>query len=60
MQEVAQVYFAQRPPSALLFQSKVPLAFAESKYQKLLSWSDTVNTDMSRGIHNTDHVVILQ
>lgn len=39
---------------------RVPPAFAESKYQKLLAWADTLSPDMELGEHSFSHVFVLQ
>lgn len=39
---------------------RVPLAFAEAKYQKLLAWMDTIDDGMARNDHCPSHVVIFQ
>ena len=38
----------------------VPLAFALSKYQKLLTWADSLSQSMARGEHSPAHVVVFQ
>ena len=42
MQEVVAVYFAQ--PSGIV---RIPLAFVEAKYQKILSLTDSLPEEMS-------------
>jgi hypothetical protein len=39
---------------------RVPLAFAESKYKKLLSWADTLGPEMHRSDHSPSHVYFFQ
>jgi hypothetical protein len=39
---------------------RVPLAYAESKYQSLLNWSDTLLPDMLNGEHSPSHVLFFQ
>ena len=39
---------------------RVSLAFAESKYQKLLAWADTILPQMLRGEHNSSHTLFFQ
>ena len=56
-QEVAVVYVTHSDRS---ISHRVPLAFAEAKYQKLLSWMDSVKADMVRGDHSPAHVVMFQ
>ena len=57
IQEIQATYFGgDKFPLA----EKVSLAFAEAKYQKLLSWADTLSTEVARGNHSSAHVFILQ
>ncbi|KAG6004552.1 hypothetical protein E4U21_000936 [Claviceps maximensis] len=55
MQEVFAVYnkLDSRP-----LRERVSLAFAEAKYQKLLAWSDNVESSVSREEHSPGHVLI--
>lgn len=39
---------------------RVPLAFAEAKYQRLLAWTDTLAMGMARGEYSPAHVLIFQ
>lgn len=39
---------------------KVPLSFAEEKYQKLLSWADTLTQELARNEESPAHVRIFQ
>lgn len=57
MQEVAVVYFA-RVETPLL--SRVSVAFAESKYQKLLNWSDSLMSQMVDWGRPTASMLLLQ
>ncbi|OAQ65032.1 nitrate assimilation regulatory protein nirA [Pochonia chlamydosporia 170] len=54
-QEIAVVYLGlhDRPLS-----QRVPLAFAEAKYQKLLTWADTMLEGATRGHYTPAHVSI--
>ncbi|KAI1841232.1 hypothetical protein JX266_012544 [Neoarthrinium moseri] len=56
VQEVAVVYVKRDDarPSPV----RVPLAFAEAKYQKLLAWSNTLQAEVVRGEHTPAHVMI--
>jgi hypothetical protein len=56
-QEVAVFYFGsdKRP-----VYEKIPLAFAEAKYQKLLAWADTIAEGMIQREHSAGHVLIFQ
>ncbi|CAG7557446.1 unnamed protein product [Fusarium equiseti] len=56
VQEVAAVYSLYRPAS----DGALPLSFVESRYQKLLRWSDTLDEDLVRGEHNYNQVLVLQ
>ncbi|KAG5971061.1 hypothetical protein E4U55_001322 [Claviceps digitariae] len=58
MQEVFAVYNNRLDPRPL--RERVSLAFAEAKYQKLLAWSDSVESSVSRGEHSSGHVLIFQ
>lgn len=55
--EVASVYFAR---GVAPLKDRVPLAFAESRYQKLLGWADQLAPEMARGGHSTAHVILFQ
>ena len=55
--EVASVFFVNGAPP---LKDRVPLAFAESKYQKLLDLADQLAPEMARGDHNADHVLLFQ
>lgn len=57
VQEVQAVYLAR---DILPLYEKVPLAFAEAKFQKLLSWTDTLGKDMSREEYSQIHVANFQ
>jgi hypothetical protein len=39
---------------------KVPLSFAEEKYQKLFSLADTLSKELARNEHSPAHVRIFQ
>jgi hypothetical protein len=39
---------------------RVPLSFAESKYQSLLDWSDTLLPNMFHSEHSPTHVLFFQ
>ncbi|KAL0935486.1 N-terminal fungal transcription regulatory domain-containing protein (zinc finger protein) [Colletotrichum truncatum] len=54
-QEVGMMYFV---PSDTPLKDRVPLSFAEAKYQKLLSWMDTLKSDMAREQNSPDHLVM--
>jgi len=55
MQEVLVAYLAQTDSSVT---ARVPLAFAESKYRRLLSWADTLREDMARGEQGLGQILI--
>ncbi|KAG5933156.1 hypothetical protein E4U53_001076, partial [Claviceps sorghi] len=55
LQEVFVVYNRLDPRP---LRERVSLAFAEAKYQKLLTWSDTVDSSVSRGDCSPGHVLI--
>lgn len=55
--EVASVYFI---PGGAPVKDRVPLAFAESRYQRLLRWSDSLAPSMARGDHSVAHVILFQ
>ncbi|OAQ87559.1 nitrate assimilation regulatory protein nirA [Purpureocillium lilacinum] len=55
VQEVAVVYFKHDKRS---LSQRVPLAFAEAKYQRLLAWTDTLAMGMARGEYSPAHVLI--
>ena len=54
---VSEVLFIYRNTEAPQANS---LAFAESKFYKLLSWAENLHVSMVRGEHNPAHVVVLQ
>ncbi|KAH8658318.1 hypothetical protein BX600DRAFT_514817 [Xylariales sp. PMI_506] len=56
MQEIGVVYFAHRS-SPTSSPAKVPLSFAESKYQKLLEFASSLTEGMARRDHIPDHIV---
>lgn len=57
IQEIESIYtLTDRTPLA----DRVTLAFAESKYQELLAWADTVLPHMLRGEQNSSHVLFFQ
>jgi hypothetical protein len=55
--EVANLYFAA---SGVPVADRVPLSFAEAKYQKLLHWANSLESEMSRGQGNPNHVILFQ
>jgi len=55
--EVAMVYVSDDPRPIV---ERVPLAFAEAKYQRLLHWADSLQPPMVRGEQNDHHVLDLQ
>jgi hypothetical protein len=57
VQQVLAMYNAPRDGSLA---EKVPLAFAEEKYQKLLSWADSLARELERKSHSLLHVLIFQ
>jgi hypothetical protein len=57
VQEVALVYSAnERIP---IF-NRVPIAFAEAKYQKMLAWADSLGKDMAWNKDSNEHVFLFQ
>ncbi|KAI9158884.1 Acetyl-coenzyme A transferase nodX [Paramyrothecium foliicola] len=53
VQELDHVYSLKRPvPLA----QRIPLAFAEAKYQKLLAWADEFHSSMHRDERSVSHV----
>jgi hypothetical protein len=56
-QEVAMVYSA---PGSSPITERVPLTFAESRYQMLLDWADTLGSEMTRGSDSTAHAIMFQ
>jgi hypothetical protein len=56
-QEMAVLYLGQDERTLA---ERVPLAFAESKYQKLLAWTNTVAESMALNDHSPAHVMIFQ
>lgn len=57
IQEINTKYtLAEETPIA----NRVPLSYAESKYQKLLDWSDSLLPDMLTGEHSPPHVLFFQ
>jgi hypothetical protein len=56
-QEIATVYTVREKES---LQDRVSLAFAESKYQKLLAWADSLDTNMLRNELNSAPVLFFQ
>lgn len=56
-QEVATVYFADRASPIC---DRVPVAFAEAKYQSLLAWMDSLGTETMRMDDSPAHVVMFQ
>lgn len=57
VQEVLAMYNIPRDESLA---EKVSLAFAEQKYQKLLSWADSLARELERNSHSLLHVYIFQ
>lgn len=57
VQEAAAVYIDRKNNS---IRSNISLAFAESKYQQLLAWTDTFAGDMACGLLSPTHVLIFQ
>lgn len=57
VQKVAAVYFARNGTSLI---QRVSLAFAESKYQKLLDWADALRAEMARNELSPEHVILFQ
>lgn len=55
IKEVMTVYLAQADGSVM---ARVPLAFAESKYRRLLSWADTLAKDLARGKQGLGHIMV--
>lgn len=49
-QEIAAVYFVNRQKPLV---EQVSLAFAESKYTKLLEWAATLRPELKRREHNS-------
>jgi hypothetical protein len=39
---------------------RLPLSYTESKYQRLLDWSDFLLPDMLHGEHSPTHVLFFQ
>lgn len=56
-QEIAAVYFAQE---GIPIAERVPLAFAEAKYHKLLVWADSVSQEIERGASTSNHMIFFQ
>lgn len=57
VEEVAVVYSANdRVP---IF-DRVPIAFAEAKYQKMLAWADSMDKDMAWNKDSHEHVFLFQ
>ncbi|KAF5628904.1 conidial development fluffy [Fusarium sp. NRRL 52700] len=55
IQEVAVVYsIVDRTPVV----DRVPIAFAEAKYQKLLSWADSLGKDMVWNQNSQEHLML--
>ena len=50
MQEIAAIYFINRDKPLV---ERVSLAFAESKYHKLLNWVATLRPELKRREQNT-------
>ncbi|KAJ4263497.1 hypothetical protein NW762_006316 [Fusarium torreyae] len=57
VQEVAVVYNATDGVPIL---HRVPLAFAEAKYQKVLAWADSLDKDMAWDQNSNEHVMLFQ
>ncbi|EXA28888.1 hypothetical protein FOVG_19546 [Fusarium oxysporum f. sp. pisi HDV247] len=55
VQEV--LIFYNIPPTTAPVE-RTPLSFAEQKYQKLLSWADTLSSELARNSHRPLHVYI--
>ena len=56
-QEVLSVYSNNDGTSRT---DQVPLAFAESKYQQLLAWADTLSREMKQSDQPPTHVLYFQ
>lgn len=57
VQEVLALYNIS---SNVSLPGRVPLSFAEEKYQKLLDWADTLTRDLARNKFGLGHVYIFQ
>jgi hypothetical protein len=57
IQEIHTLYILTDNTS---LENRVPLSFAESKYQSLLAWSDTLLPDMINGENSSVHVLFFQ
>jgi hypothetical protein len=57
IQEINTLYILTDNTS---LEKRVPLSFAESKYQSLLAWSDTLLPDMINGENSSVHVLFFQ
>lgn len=57
VEEIAAVYSAnERIP---IF-NRVPIAFAEAKYQKMLHWADSLSKDMAWNNDSHEHIFLFQ
>jgi hypothetical protein len=57
IQEIHTIYILTDNTS---LRNRVPLSFAESKYQSLLAWSDTLLPDMINDKNSSIHVLFFQ
>jgi hypothetical protein len=56
-QEIAAVYYkCSEGPVA----TRVPMAFAESRYRKLLAWAESLPFDLVRNEYSKPDVLVLQ
>ncbi|KAM0080164.1 hypothetical protein ACKRZS_007667 [Fusarium odoratissimum] len=57
IQEVAVVYSIEDGTPIV---DRVPVAFAEAKYQKILAWADSLGRDMAWDQNSQEHVMLFQ
>lgn len=55
MQEVSAVYNCREDT---LLTRRISIAFAESKYQKLLDWSDSLGHVVADWEHDSSHILL--
>jgi hypothetical protein len=57
IQEINTIYILTDETS---LDKRVPLSYAESKYQQLLDWADTLPPEMLQDAHSPTHVLFFQ
>lgn len=57
---VQEVLIFYNSPPTIALTERTPLSFAEQKYQELLSWADTLSSELVCNSHSPLHIYIFQ